>query len=135
MLRLIRAPLISLLCTAAIGGCTTLGSVSDAAIRRKLAVVGLQLITEEEAAIPRSERGKFIPCRVRANFPNPALPPHDAGYLIVGLAGKQSTDKAALLAAMAGWKPGETLRVRVRRNPYLDDEAEWWESEGIFIHP
>lgn len=98
-------------------------------ISSRLARVGLELITEEEAQIPRQERGRSLAVRVIPGFPEPALPPHPAGYLIVGLNRELVRDSAPLEEALRAWSPGRPLRLTVRRNPYLQVEPGWWEAE------
>ena len=107
-----------------------LGALGCAAppVKVKLARVGLELLSEGEAGIPERESGRYVPCRVRADFPRPALPPHPAGYLFVGVDGA-ARDAKRILEALKAWRPGETIRLTVRRNPFLEPRAEWWEYE------
>jgi hypothetical protein len=99
----------------------------------KLRRVGLEIIDERDALVPPAERGRALPVRTIAGFPEPALPEDPAGYFIVGVEGKPA-DAAAVLRAVAGWDPGETLPVTVRRNPHVGD-AGWWEAEVRLVFP
>jgi len=101
----------------------------------KLARVGLELVSENQAGIPPDRRGRYLPCRVIPGFRGPALAPHPAGYLMVGVRGNRSVDAAGIRAALAAWRPGETLNLTIRRNPYRLDSTEWWESEVILRLP
>ena len=99
-------------------------------VESKLARVGLELITERDAAIPRDELGRYVPCRVRAGAAAP-LPPDPAGYLIVGFDRQLADDASTILAALDRWRVGETLSLWVRRNPYLAAEPDWWEVNDL----
>jgi hypothetical protein len=98
------------------------------AARRNLAILGIELLDEEAALLPEAERGRSVPCRSAPGFRPPPLPPHPAGYLITGIEGGPERDSAAILRALASLEPGETLRVIVRRNPYLGAGTDWWEA-------
>jgi S1-C subfamily serine protease len=98
-------------------------------VNEKLRRVGLELVGEAAAGIPPDRHGRYLPCRVIPGCENPALAPHPAGYLLVGVDGKPTADAGAIRAALAAWRPGEVLSVTVRRNPYRFDRNEWWESE------
>lgn len=116
-----------------IAGCAT-GPTPEArtlTLPERLAGVGLEVVNEDEARIPAAERGRFVPVRVLPGFPSPALPEHAAGYLIVGVDGRLSDDADAILHALQAWVPGETLKIRARRNPYLLPATEWWEAEVL----
>src|SRR5688572_21535306 len=54
-------------------------------VQEKLARVGLALVPEADAGIPEPERGQYVPVSVLEGFQGPALPPHPAGYLVVGV--------------------------------------------------
>ncbi len=92
----------------------------------KLARVGLKIVSEREALIPPADRGKYLPCRVLPGFPDPALPDHPAGYLILGAGARSSPGKKEILRALSDWKAGEFLSLTVRRNPYLSG-GDWYE--------
>ena len=93
-----------------------------------LARVGLELLSEDEAGIPDAERGRYLPCRVPEDFPEPALPPHPAGYLFVGVDGRPRK-AAEIRRALRGLKTGESRKFTIRRNPYLQTQTEWWEAD------
>ena len=97
--------------------------------RDTLARIGLVCITEEEAHIPPEDRGKFVPCRVRPDCLQSPVPPHPAGYLIVGINKERGAGAAQLRRQLAAWKPGETLVLGIQRNPYLQDVPAWYEIE------
>ncbi|MEM7233767.1 MAG: hypothetical protein AAF517_16445 [Planctomycetota bacterium] len=94
----------------------------------------LRGISEDEAAIPDTERGRMLPVRVLPSYKNGPLKPHPAGYLIVRF-GEIEGDLAAMVQAIAEWKPETTVRTRVRRNPYLSRSNEWWEQEVLMWLP
>lgn len=98
------------------------------AVTEKLARVGLERVSVGEAALPPGERHRFLPVRVIPGAAG-ALPDHPAGYLIVGVGSSEASDASEILEALEAWHPGEDLRLRVRRNPYLQPENEWWEGE------
>lgn len=122
-----RGPLLAPLLLAGLtAGC------AGPSIQEKLARVGIALVTEADAGIPDPERGQYLPVRVLEDFQGPALPPHPAGYLVVGVIGPQRElipGAEAVRKALETWDSGETLEVRVRRNPYLQWNPEWWEAE------
>jgi len=122
--------------TAALGiallfaaGCATARARSGETVSAKLARVGLELVGEREAGIPADRLGRYVPCRVIPGFRRPSLPPHPAGYLLVGVRGQGSEDAEVIRAALEAWRPGEVLHLMVRRNPYRLDSTQWWESE------
>lgn len=119
------------------GGCAgkSAAEVRSAGLDRKLASVGLERLNDLEAHVPAPERGRYVPCRVIRGFPNPALPEHPAGYLIVGVEGRPSSSAPELLSALEAAEPGQRLRLLVRRNPYLDASPEWWESTVTVAFP
>ena len=112
-----------------IPGCSAPAPAGPASLSARLARVGLELLSEDEARLPPPERGRYVPCRVIPGFPRPPLPEHPAGYLIVGMNGGPAPDAKAILRVLAEWTPGQPLLLTVRRNPYLQAEAEWWEAE------
>jgi hypothetical protein len=112
-----------------LSGCATAPRRSPGSVSDKLARAGLELVSENQAGIPPDRRGRYLPCRVIPGSRSPALAPHPAGYLMVGVRGKRSVDASVIRAALAAWGPGETLHLTIRRNPYRLDAAEWWESE------
>ncbi len=118
-----------LLTITSLQGCRAVGPRTTLSVDEKLARVGLRRISESEAALPPSERGRYVPCRVAASAPRAALKPHYAGYLIVGVHAEAAGSADEILAALKNWQPGETLSLRVRRNPYLGPEAEFWEMD------
>ena len=91
--------------------------------------VGFRLISEEEAGIPRAERGRYLPCRVIPDFPRPPVSAYPAGYLIVGVNRSPAQNRREILNALIAWEPGQILYLAVRRNPYLIGEPEWYEVE------
>ena len=131
--------LIALTGSLALSACSsqqtakTIAKPSD--LRSKLALVGLEMITEEEALIPAREAGRYVPVRVNSSFPRPALEPHPAGYLIVGVNRRPAADVDAISQALSQWRPGETLVLTVRRNPYLQGETDWWEADVQLRYP
>ena len=124
-----RARLLSLAVALVVAGCAGTSPYRLDAVREKLARVGLDTLSEEEAYVPASEHGRSIPCRVIAGFEGPPVPAHPAGYLITGVDRGRETTRAGILEALAAWAPGETLTLTLRRNRYLDDEAAWYEVE------
>jgi hypothetical protein len=129
---------LALAALAAAGGCAGPDGAgapgSSSGWSRGLLELGLEPLGEEEARIPAAERGRYVPCRVIPGFPAPALEPHPAGYLIAG-AGDALLDASATRRALAAWSPGETLVLKVRRNPYAQPDAEWWEAEVRLRRP
>jgi hypothetical protein len=119
------------------GGCAGKAAAGDrsSGVDRKLAAVGLERLSDLEAHVPAPERGRYIPCRVIRGFPNPALPEHPAGYLIVRVEGQPASSASQLLAALEDAEPGRRLRLLVRRNSYLDASPEWWESTVTVAFP
>lgn len=103
----------------------------EASVKSKLARVGLELISEREAGLPESELGRYIPCRVLAGASSSPLAADPAGYLIVGFDGEEAGDAGKILAVFERWRVGETLFLRVRRNPYLAVEPGWWEVHTL----
>ncbi|MFN0057964.1 MAG: hypothetical protein ACKVX7_05840 [Planctomycetota bacterium] len=101
----------------------------------KLARIGLEVLTAEAAMLPASDAARFIPCRVIPGALQPALPPHPAGYLIVGRERALVDSVDVLLLAIAAWQPGERIRLVVRRNPHTGYDTEWWESDVEWILP
>ena len=97
-------------------------------VEARLARVGLEIVSEEEAAIPDSERGRYLPCQVIAGFPESALPPHPAGYLFVGV-DRHLCAADEIVEALQEWAPGETRTFTVRRNPYRQLQTVWWEYD------
>lgn len=95
----------------------------------KLARVGIEVISEDEAHLPANERGRYIPCRVIPGFRRAALEEHPAGYLLVGVGDSGTGDAGAIRQALAAWKPGEFLEITVRRNPHLSAASVWWERD------
>jgi len=117
------------LCLAAISshaGC------AGPTVEAKLARVGLELVSEEEAGVPAVERGRYLPCQVIEGFPETALPPHPAGYLFVGV-DRQPCAADEITQALREWAPGETRTFTVRRNPYLLPQTVWWEYD-VHLH-
>jgi len=107
-------------------------SCSGLTVQDKLARVGLELVGEEEARVPAPERGRLVPCRTISGAAHPALPHHPAGYLLVKVLGAPGGDgggEKAILEALESWRPGQTLLLRVRRNPYTMEGTEWWEAD------
>ena len=117
-----------LLLPALLPACSGPAPAEKAPLSARLARVGLQLVSEEDAGVPPSERGRYLPCRVVHGFPRPPLEDHPAGYLIVEVGGYPAADRRAILRALDDWTPGQPLRLRVQRNPYRLAEAEWWEA-------
>jgi S1-C subfamily serine protease len=105
-------------------------SFVETAVRSKLARVGLELVTERDAAIPERESGRYVPCRVLAGSSAP-LAPDPAGYLIVGFDGQLADDASKILLALDHWRVGETISLWVRRNPFLAAEPGWWEVNDL----
>jgi S1-C subfamily serine protease len=128
---------VALLSMPLAGGCAgkPAAEVRPSGPDRKLASVGLERLSDLEAHVPAPERGRYVPCRVIRGFPNPALPEHPAGYLIVRVEGQPSSSASEILAALADSEPGQRLRLVVRRNPYLDASPEWWESTVTVTFP
>jgi hypothetical protein len=122
---------ISLWGSLLLSGCAGPGAASSPGAREKLSRLGLELVSEKEAAIPAQEAGRYVPCRVIPGFPRPALDPHPAGYLIVGVDRRPAPNAEAILQAVAGWGPGETLVLTVRRNPYVEGGSGWWEADVV----
>ncbi len=116
------------------GACRQLDPLVGLSPEGKLARVGLQVISEELAAVPKAKRGRAVPCRVideRSTGPGraAALAPWPGGYLIVGVDGVEAESSEEILAALADWQRGEIVSLRVRRNPYLSPETGWWEVQ------
>ena len=97
--------------------------------RATLSRVGLVLLPEDEALIPPEDRGKYLPCRVKRDYPQPPVPPHPAGYLIVGINKVRGAGAAHLREKLAAWESGEVLVLGIRRNPYRQDAPAWYEIE------
>lgn len=116
-------------CLAA--GCAT----AEVGWREKLRGFGLEPLSDEEARLPPAERGRFVACRVIAGRAGAVLEAHPAGYLLVGVGRAPAADAEAIRRALEDWRPGEKLVVRVRRNPHLAAEAEWWEYDVELRHP
>jgi len=115
--------------SAFLPGCGAPAPAERSSLRARLARVGLELLSEDEARLPSEARGRYLPCRVVPGFRPPPLEEHPAGYLIVGVDGHPAPDARAILTALEGWAPGRPLSLTIRRNPYLLAEAEWWEAE------
>lgn len=116
----------------AISACASQEAAESAKVREKLARLGLELISENEALIPAELAGHFVPVRVISGFVRPALEPHPAGYLMVGVNRRPGANADAILCALTQWSPGETLVLTIRRNPYLQGvggEPGWWEAD------
>ena len=111
------------------GSAGAAGGVVDATARAHLKRVGLEVIDDDAALIPEAERGHYIPVIVIEGFPSPALPPDPAGYLLVRLRDAPNGDRSKVEQALKRWKPGETIDLVVRRNPYYPTEPEWWEAD------
>lgn len=124
-----------LLALALLAGCAGRSTLEPLSLHAKLAQVGLEPLSEQEAQIPPSERGHFVPVRVLAGFPIPALPRHPAGYLLVGIDGRVTKSADVIRDALRAWKPGEVLKVTARRNPYRLPATEWWEVELDLLSP
>ena len=122
---------LSLVAAAWISGCATCPTEPVGA---KLRRVGLELVTDAQALVPPAERGRCVPCRVVPGFPSPALPEHPAGYLIDGVDGK-AAGAETILKALEDWRPGETLELKVRRNPYADAGPESWDARVLLKLP
>lgn len=135
---LIGGAALALLPVFAAGGCagrSAPGHSASTDLDRKLASVGLERRSDLEAHVPLPERGRYIPCRVIRGFPNPALPEHPAGYLIVGVEGQPSGGVEHIQKALQDAAPGQRLSLHVRRNTYLDASPEWWESTVTIVIP
>ncbi len=124
-------------CLALSAGCAGLDDrpASGMTAEEKLSAVGLRMVSEDEAAVPAGERGRYVAVRVIPGFPDPALAPDPAGYLIVGAAGSPAADAAAIIRALDGWEPDGELLVTVRRNPFLPGSTGWWEAEVKLRYP
>lgn len=110
-------------------------SVNDErSARGKLATVGVRVIDPFEANLPPDEITKVIPCRVDPRVEEPALPPHPAGYLLVGVDG-EICSPARIWQELETWTRARPIRLVVRRNPHLPFETEWWEAEVTFALP
>ena len=109
--------------------CSAPSPAEKAPLSARLARVGLQLVSEDDAGVPASERGRYLPCRVIPRFPRPPLEDHPAGYLIVGVDGRPAPDSRTILRALENWTPGQPLRLTVWRNPYLLAESEFWQAD------
>ncbi len=121
---------LALLPALAGGGCAG-RPVADAPsldLDRRMASMGLERLSEKEACLPPPERGRYVPCRVIPGSRNPVLPEHPAGYLIVRVEGRPSATAGEIRKALLHAEPGGTLKLVVRRNPYLDAVPEWWET-------
>lgn len=138
---------LSLLGVVSLGSCVTepagprlpdladnTGEPDRRTVRQKLAAVGISLIRAEAAGIPAEEVDQVIACEVDPRHPNPGLPPHEAGYLLVGVNGRPCS-AAKIRRALANWTRGRPARLVVRRNPYLQLNPEWWEVEVILALP
>lgn len=111
---------------------TTANGLRHETVESKLARVGLELITESEAAIPESERGRWVPCRVRERGASRSVLPADpAGYLIVGFDGQLANDAGRIREFLERWQEGETISLWVRRNPFLAAYPDWWEMNSL----
>jgi hypothetical protein len=127
-------PVRSAILAVAVGwlaaGCAGPGRGGRTGVERdRLARVGLRVVSEDEALLPDAERGRCIPCRVITGFPLPPVPPDPAGYLIVGVNREPAATKQEILEALRAWDPGETLYLKIRRNPYLQDEPFLYEVD------
>ncbi len=126
-----RSVWLSLVAVAWISGCAT---YPKEPVGAKLHRVGLEIVTDAQAQVPPAERGRYVPCRVLPGYPSPALPEHPAGYLIDGVAGK-AAGADAIWKALEDWRPGETLELKVRRNPYADAGPESWDARVLLKLP
>ena len=63
------------------------------------------------------------------------MPPHPAGYLIIGVEGEVIPDRQALWTALSAWTIDQPLSVRFRRNPHRQIEETWWEVDVRLILP
>ena len=121
-----------------LSGCASFGESPDISLEEKLARVGLERISEEAARIPPTARGHYVACQVLdgGSYPKP-LPPHPAGYLLVGVTDSSDETASATLEALTAWSPGEFLTLRVRRNPYHPEAvgSEWWEKNVTMVLP
>lgn len=104
---------------------------SGRAVREKLAVAGLELMDESVARVPAAQRGRYLPCRVMSGVSGAALEPHPAGYLIVGVNGREASRSGDILEAIERWREDVPLRLWVRRNPFTSTAPEWWEGDVI----
>ena len=118
-----------------LGGCVMPRGASELGVEGKLAKVGIQLVSEDEALLPAGERGRYLPCRGVPGVPGAALDTHPAGYLLVGVVGEATDDAAAIREALRSWSPGEVLVLRVRRNPHRSPASEWWERDVRMVYP
>jgi S1-C subfamily serine protease len=110
------------------GGCASAGKgVADPGA--KLRQVGLEAVSAAEARLPPGEAERFLPCRVIPGFPNPPVPEHPAGYLIVAVEGRPAASREEILAALGALQPGEWLKLTFRRNPHVGAPAEWYEMD------
>lgn len=92
----------------------------------KLEAAGLEVLSDEEAALREDERDRCLPCRVRPGRSRPPVPPDPAGYLIVGV-DRSPASRAEILAAIEDWEPGRDLLLTIRRNERLSADTGWYE--------
>ena len=77
-----------------------------------------------------------IPSTSRGGPERPApLAPRDGGYLIVGVDEREAESAAEILQALERWQPGEIIKLRVRRNPYLSTETVFWQVDLQLLLP
>ena len=76
-------------------------------VRDKLESAGLELVDERVARVPARERGRYLPCRVVPGAREPALDPHAAGYLIVGVDGREAESASEIFEALEEWSAVE----------------------------
>ena len=103
------------LVAAILSGCAPREPAPDVSLEEKLARVGLERISEQAAWVPPIARGRYVPCRVIDGGSSPGpLPPHPAGYLLVGVTDSGDGTASATLEALAAWSPGKFLTLTVR---------------------
>jgi hypothetical protein len=108
---------------------------AEASAAAKLARVGLEVVTDEEARVPPADRGRWIACRVIPGFREPPAPEHPAGYLIASVGRQAGMTRRDMERAIAAWKEGERLILTIRRNPYFPGEPDWYEVNVPVILP
>lgn len=117
-------------------GCAAPGTRPAAlAAAEKLGRLGLVLMDHAESAVPAGERDRVVALEVDPLHPAGALPFDPAGYLLVGVRGREVRTAAEIWRELAAWTTGRPAEVRVRRNPYRARDGAWWEADVTWRLP
>ncbi len=109
--------------------------LSVMALQKKLKPLGIRILTEREARIPKEERGKYLPLRAIPGHKPMSLEPCQSGYLLTSIQGVEKSDIETFIRVLTAWRSGEQLTLKVRRNPHLQIASEWWERELVLKLP